>query len=618
MVNSKENSNRGYISGINGSLIAIKGIENQTRLYDLIKITNHNILGEVIQIYKDYLVVQCYESTMNLKLKEEVVSLKEPLSMELAPGLLAHVFDGIQRPLENTFLRFKDGKLNRGFEYDSLSRGKKWHFVPQKKLNEKISSGDIVGTVQETSIIEHKILSPPNAYGTLSYIAKEGEFTIIDEIYRLKHDGKEHSFCMLQKWPVNKQRPFKKRISPTEPLLTGIRAIDLVFPIAKGGTIGIPGGFGTGKTVIQECIAMYCNADIIVYVECGEPGNEVAHILEQFSKNVDYKHKRPLIERVVLITNTSNMPVSAREASLFSGVTIAEYYRDMGYNVAVLADSTSRWAESLREISSLLEEMPAEEAFPAYLPSKISSFYERAGVVETLGKSLSDIERKGSLTIIGTISPPAGNFNEPVIASTKRVVQGILALDPRLAYLKYYPAIDWLNSYSNYPEYILKWWRERDIKFIGIDLDWYECRNQVNEILSKENDFKQFTQLIGEDELLETQKLELFIAKLIRNSFLIQNAYSEIDKFTGYKKLLALIKLILLIYKEGKELLKKGYIFTENRSNEVIKKVLKINNSIPNEEFDQIEKLKKKFLTDSLKILFPGQKKGSSSEKILT
>ena len=609
MVNSKENSIRGYISGINGSLINVKGIENHARLYDLIIISNHNILGEVIQIYNNHLVAQCYESTMNLKLKEEVISLNEPLSMELAPGLLAHVFDGIQRPLENTFLRFKDGKLNRGIEYDPLSREKKWHFVPQKKLNEKIDSGDIIGTVQETSIIEHKILAPPNAHGTLSYIAEEGEFTIIDEIYRLKYDGKERSFCMLQKWPVNKKRPFKKRISPTEPLLTGIRAIDLMFPIAKGGTIAIPGGFGTGKTVIQECIAMYCNADIIIYVGCGEPGNEVAHVLEQFSKNVDYKHKKPLIERVVLITNTSNMPVSAREASLFSGVTIAEYYRDMGYNVAVLADSTSRWAESLREISSLLEEMPAEEAFPAYLPSKISSFYERAGVVETLGKSFSNIERKGSLTIIGTISPPAGNFNEPVIASTKRVVQGILALDPRLAYLKHYPAIDWLNSYSNYPEYILKWWKERDVKLIGIDLDWYECRNQVNEILSKENDFKQFTQLIGEDELLETQKLELFIAKLIRNSFLIQNAYSEIDKFTDYKKLLALIKLILLIYKEGKELLKKGYIFTENRSNEVIKNVLKINNSIPNEEFDQIEKLKTKFLTDSLKILFPDKKK---------
>ncbi|MFX1572950.1 MAG: V-type ATP synthase subunit A [Promethearchaeota archaeon] len=598
---------RGYISAIYGSLIEVKGLGNRTRLFDLIKVTNSNILSEIIQIHKDYVIAQSFESTINLRLKDEVINLQQPLSMELAPGLLSHVFDGLQRPLEISFQKFKGGELRPGIDFNSLSRTKKWHFIPQKRVNDKINGGEIIGIVPETPVLDHKILIPHEISGKLSFVAEEGDYNITNEIYRIKSNGEELAFCMLETCPINVQRPFKKKIQPTKPLLTGIRTIDLLFPIAKGGTFAIPGGFGTGKTVIQESIAKYCNADVIVFIGCGEPGNEIAHIMKEFSENFD-SNGYPLLDHIILVVNTSNMPVSAREASLFSGITIAEYYRDMGYDVAVIADSISRWAEALREISSLLEEMPAEEGYPAYLPSKLSSFYERAGSVINYGQNLSGNERFGSLTVIGSISPPAGDFNEPVTAATKRIVQGVWALDPKLAYLKHYPAIDWLNSYSNYPEYILNWWKENDIIWDEATLDWYECRELINEILSKENDFKLAVQLTGELDLTETQKFDLLTAKLIRNSFLIQNAYDNIDNFTDYKKLLVLIKLILLIYKEGKTLLKTGFSFEESQFDQVINSIKNINNSISNENYNQIEKLKNKILDESLSLIFPSRK----------
>jgi len=585
-------SNYGYISAINGSLIEIKGFEKQIRLHDLIKISEQNILGEVIQIYSEYVVAQCFESTINLKLKEEVIDIHEPLSMELGPGLLANIFDGIQRPLQQAFNKFKDGGLQKGLKFPSLTRTKKWHFVPLKKLNDDVNSGDIIGTVQETPLIEHRIMVPPNVSGKLSFISEEGDYIIIDSIYKLKKDGKEKIYSMLQKWPITKSRPYKRRINPYEPLITGMRVIDLLFPVVKGGSVAIPGGFGTGKTVIQQSIAKWCNADIIIFVGCGERGNEIADVLKQFTELIDPKSGRPLLERIVLFANTSNMPVSAREASIFSGVTLAEYYRDMGYNVAVLADSTSRWAESLREISGLLEEMPAEEGYPAYLPSKLSSFYERAGVVQALGKDNLGNEITGSLTIIGSVSPPGGDFSEPVTATTKHFVQAFWALDASLAYSKHYPAINWLNSYSNYPEYISNWWYERDIDWSEIDIDWYECRKQINEILSKENDLKYITQLIGEENLPEDQQLVLFIAKIIRNGFLIQNAFDNIDNYTDVRKLLGFIKIIILLYTESKKLLDQGFIIEDCKALKEINDILRIGHSIPNTDFNQIEKLK--------------------------
>jgi len=586
----------GYISSIIGSLIRIKGLESHVRLYDLINIPKYNILGEIIQIFSDHVVAQCFENTINLKLNESVISLNEPLSMELAPGILGNVFDGIQRPLGKVFEDFSTGKLERGFEYPCLSRTKKWHFIPLKKIKDEVNEGDIIGTVQETALLDHKIMVPPFISGELSFITQEGDYTIIEEIFRVRNKDKEQSFSMLQKWPITKNRPYKRKENPYEPLITGIRIIDLLFPIVKGGTTAIPGGFGTGKTVIQQILAKWCDADIIVFIGCGEPGNEIANIMKQFSENINPRTGKPLLERVVLIVNTSNMPVSAREASLFSGVTIAEYFRDMGYNVAVLADSTSRWAESLREISGLLEEMPAEEGYPAYLPSKLSSFYERAGIVSTLGKDHLGNETKGSISIIGTISPPAGDFSEPVTATTKRLVQVFWALDPNLAYLKHYPAINWLNSYSNYPQFITRWWYERDIDWPEIDLDWSECRNQVNEILSKEQDLKHVVQLVGEKNLPEDQQLILFIAKMIKNGFLIQNAYNEIDNFTIIKKLLGIIKIILLIYKEGKNLLDQGIFIEDLLGSDLINSILRICQTVPNEDFQQIEEIKEKIM----------------------
>jgi V/A-type H+-transporting ATPase subunit A len=609
MIKSNNYNNLGYISAINGSLIEIKGLEHQIRLHDLVKVSKHNILGEVIQIYSNKVVAQCFESTIEMKLKEEVIDLKEPLSMELAPGLLSSIFDGIQRPLENFFTQSKEtGFLEKGTTLPSLSRIKKWHFIPNCKVNDKIGSGTIIGTVQETPSITHYILPHPGESGILTFIVEEGDYTIVDKIYTLKNGLKEETFNMIQKWPITKNRPFLKKLSPIEPLITGIRVIDLLFPIAKGGTVAVPGGFGTGKTVIQQSLAKYCNADVIIFVGCGERGNEIADSLKEFSKIIDPRSGLPLLNRVVVFANTSNMPVSAREASIFSGITIGEYYRDMGYDVALMADSTSRWAESLREISGLLEEMPAEEGYPAYLPSKLSSFYERAGVIQTLGKIRED--KLGSLTIIGSVSPPSGDFSEPVTATTKRFVQAFWALDAKLAYAKHYPALNWLDSYSNYPEYISDWWHERDIKWTEMNLDWIHCRNQVNEILSIENNLKNITQLIGEENLPEDQQLILFIAKLIKEGFLIQNAFDDIDNYISIKKLLGQIKIILLLYKEAKELLSKGVIIEEIKDLEILNDILRISKQIPNEDFNKIQEIKEKLIEEikQLKRVYRGLK----------
>ncbi|TFG21767.1 MAG: V-type ATP synthase subunit A [Promethearchaeota archaeon] len=610
MTESKD-KNYGYIAGISGSLITVKGLENEIRLNDLIKVTNHNIIGQVIQIYSDYIIAQCFENTNNLKLREKVESLFEPLSMELAPGLLSNIFDGIQRPLKAAFEDIEsEGFLERGLTLKSLSQTNKWHLVPKRNLNEKVSGGDIIGTVQETPLIEHRIMVPLGITGELTYIAEEGEYTIQDEIYRVKQDNIEKSFNMIQRWPITKNRPYIKRMIPKEPLITGIRVIDLLFPVAKGGTVAVPGGFGSGKTVTQQSLAKWSNADVIVYIGCGERGNEIADVLKQFSEIIDPKSGRPLLERIVLIANTSNMPVSARGASIFSGVTIAEYYRDMGYDVAVLADSTSRYAESLREISGLLEEMPAEEGYPAYLPSRLSNFYERAGIVKTFGNDTSSNVKIGSLTIIGSVSPPSGDFSEPVTSTTRRFVQAFWALDANLAYSKHYPAINWLDSYSNYPEYISDWWFEQDINWPEINIDWEECREQINEILSKENDLKNVVQLIGEENLPEDQQLILFIARLIREGFLIQNAFDNIDNFTDVKKLLGQAKIILLLYKLGKDLLKNGFIVEDIKDLEVVNNILRISQSIENNEFYKIEKIKDNVLSEieSLKLRLGGVK----------
>ncbi len=1147
----------GLISGINGSLIKIRGLEDDIKLHSMIEVVNHNIIGEIIQIYSDHVIAQCFENTDQLKLKDKVLDLKDPISMELAPGLLSNIFDGIQRPLEKIYSKLNnDGFLERGVKVPSLSRTKKWHFTPMKKEGEKVEGGDILGMVQETPLIKHMIMTPPSVRGKLTNIAKEGDYTIIDEIYTIDGSNGKEKYSMLQKWPINSNRPYKKRTRPYEPLITGMRVIDLLFPLTKGGTVAVPGGFGTGKcvspdtpvllsngeirdikdiytkysenntskikiskdeflieikdnlevisfnkvqfknkrathiykgktneiikiktrtgrtikvtpihklhvfngkdviqnnakhlkvgdyiavprkimiddseiyfdaynmdeslrvedkealekmkdvidhllntnelkdlaknlkipvyslknylyglnkppliffkklinfsnipkikinllkaerqsepfkipgklteeiaewlglfvadghikgkyggiylyntskqilnrfkeityksfgleakygqdsedrtpymyirnmtfkkflfmigipeknktetisippcilksktsilihflngyyagdgwfsnytigfstisknlhmglsylfsrlgvlyriskkknsyyielegkrseqiglllrdfkvynydklkplfdycdkkvkhfdsldvipvdkkilelikqqgrdsqghnifrkyagirldnyikqeqlptltrleeifflikkykpdidkdvlqyleyiinisqniyfdkidkinitntisnvydltieeyhnfiggnnpvllhnTVIQQNLAKWSDADVIVYCGVGERGNEIADVLTEFKDIIDPKSGRPLLERIVIIANTSNMPVSAREASIFAGVTIGEYYRDMGYNVAVLADSTSRWAEALREISGLLEEMPAEEGYPAYLPSKLSSFYERAGSVTTLGNSTSNKERLGSLSIIGSVSPPSGDFSEPVTATTKRFVQAFWALDASLAYSKHYPAINWLNSYSNYPDYISDWWKEKNTEWKEIpDLDWNKCRLQVDEILSQENELKNITQLIGKENLPEDQQLILFMGNLIRNSILIQSAFDDVDCFTDVNKLLYQIKLVLLLYNEGKELLKSGFIMEDIEKLNVINDIMRISKTIPNDKYTDILKIKDKMLkeVESLKTMF-----GESRERLI-
>jgi len=1140
-----EKNNKGYISEINGSLITVKGLENIVRLHDLIKVNKQNLIGEIIQIYSDRINVQCFEDTDNLKLKEEVTYLKEPLSMELGPGLLSNIFDGIQRPLDKILELEKSGFISRGIDIPALDREKKWHFTPSKKVDKKINAGDVIGVVQETQAISHFIMVPPSINGTISFIKNEGEYTVDEDLYKINVDGNEKTFNMIQKWSVTKSRPFFKRLTPHEPLITGQRVIDLLFPVAKGGTVAVPGGFGTGKcvvgetpvqlangslmkikelfelyensngekkldteeetlialkndleilsfnetqvkktrathiyrgktnqiikiktrtgrtikltpihkmhvfdgikisqkkakdlkkgdfllvprkinidgketffnaydmdgslrvidtdalnqmkrflnslkrnstikeiaesmnlnpktlsqywhglnnptinffkklsktfninrieintikaqrqspkfkipsqltkelsewlglfvadghikgkhggvylfntskqildrfdeltriifelgadygqdseertpymvirnkslrkflyylgipktnktkkiripncvlnssestlanflngyfagdgwfskyaigfstvskdlhsdlsyllsrlgvlyrvsfrnnsyiielegkrakkladilknsnifmyeklkplirfadqskkhfdgldivpydkemfkrikiqgrdplghnafrklegirldnyirfnqsltrkmlkriyktiekydleidkeiiekiqyvldisktmyfdeikeistmnknidvydltvddyhnfiggyqplllhnTVLQQSIAKWSDADIIVFVHCGERGNEVADLLRQFPELEDPRTGRPLLERTILITNTSNMPVSAREASIFSGITIAEYYRDMGYNVALQADSTSRWAEALREISGLLEEMPAEGGYPAYLASRLSSFYERAGVIEVIGEQENKKSKYGSLTVIGSVSPPAGDFSEPVTSNTKRFVQTFWALDAELAYEKHYPAINWLESYSNYPNYIRKWWNQNvKIDWSEIDIDWFKCRNRVNQILSRENELKNMTQLVGEENLPELQQLDLFVANLIKEAFLIQNAFDNIDNFTSTEKTIALIKLILLLHQEAEELIKQGYIIKDIKDLEVIDKIKRVKNTVSNENINEIEDIKDKLLNqiDSLK-----------------
>lgn len=603
----QDDKDLGYISAINGSLIEVKGFQEEIRLYDLVKIKKFNIIGEVLQIHPDRVIAQCFENTNTLRLYEEVVNLKEPLSMELGPGLLGNIFDGIQRPLKDLYQKTsKSGFLKRGVELDSLSRKKRWHFIPKREIYEEVKEGDVIGIVQETPTIKHKIMLPLGESGKISFIARDDKYNLEDTIYKIETEGKEKTFNMLQKASIREKRRYQNKLQSNEPLITGLRVIDLMFPVVKGGTVGVPGGFGTGKTVIQHSLAKWCDADIIIFIGCGERGNEIADVLEEFSTIKDPVTSRPLLERIVLIANTSNMPVSAREASIFSGMTIAEYYRDMGYDVAVLADSTSRWAEALRELSGLLEEMPAEEGYPSYLPSKLSGFYERAGKVETIGKDEANQEKMGSISIIGSISPPSNDFSEPVTATTKRFVQAFWALDASLAYSKHYPAINWLESYSNYPNNIADWYFERDIDWHEIDLDWYGARELVNEILSIESNLKNLTQLMGEDNLPENQQFILFISQLIKDGFLIQNAFDKIDCFTTTKKLLGQIKLILLLYNEGKKLLDKGILLEDIRSLASINDLMRISQSIPNDEFSQILRIKNQLINEleTLKISY--------------
>jgi len=535
---------KGEIYRISGPVVTIQGIN--TRMFDVVKVGHEGLMGEVIGINRDKSIVQVYEETAGIRPGEPVVNTGLSLSVELGPGLLKSIYDGIQRPLP--ILKEKMGDfIERGVTADGLDHEKLWEFKPSVKAGDKVSGGEVLGTVQETENVEHRVMVPPNVSGIIDEI-KGGKFTVLDTICIL-NDGTE--LQMMQKWPVRKPRPVTRKLLPNIPLITGQRILDGLFPVAKGGTAAIPGPFGSGKTVTQQQLAKWSDTDIVVYIGCGERGNEMADVLTEFPELEDPKTGRPLMERTVLIANTSNMPVAAREASVYTGITIAEYYRDMGYDVALMADSTSRWAEAMREISSRLEEMPGEEGYPAYLSARLSEFYERAGLVESLAGM------GGSITIIGAVSPPGGDFSEPVTQNTLRIVKVFWALDAKLAQRRHFPSINWLNSYSLYSKGLTEWYNE------NVSPEWVKLRDNAMDLLQQESELQDIVQLVGSDALPPDQQLTLEITRLIREVFLQQNAFHPIDTFCPMSKQFKLLETINEFTNKAQSALDSGVLFQD-------------------------------------------------------
>ena len=525
---------------ISGPLIIAEGMAD-CKMYDVVHVSQKGLIGEVIELRGDKASIQVYEETSGLRPGEEVTSTGEPLSVELAPGLVSGIFDGIQRPL--TTLYFKYGsRISRGVSVNNLDREKKWTFSPLVKEGDVVKEGDILGTVRETEIIEHRILVHNGIEGTVVSVGK-GDFTIEDTVAVIQTDAGKKAVCMLRKWPVRKGRPYREKLSPDKPMVTGQRVIDTLFPVARGGVASVPGPFGSGKTVVQHQLAKWADADIIVYVGCGERGNEMTDVLNEFPELIDPKSGEPLMKRTILIANTSDMPVAAREASIYTGITIAEYFRDMGYNVAIMADSTSRWAEALREMSGRLEEMPGDEGYPAYLASRLAEFYERAGIVKILGSS----ERTGSVTAIGAVSPPGGDLSEPVSQATLRIVKVFWGLSSSLAYKRHFPAIDWLISYSLYADKMRDWYDE------NASSDFLRYRQFIMTVLQEEAALDEIVRLVGMDALSSKDRLTMETAKIIREDYLHQNAFDEIDTYTSMKKQFLMLKLIYEFYSRAKE-----------------------------------------------------------------
>jgi len=533
---------QGKIIKVSGPLVVASGMKN-AKMYDVVKVSENKLIGEIIELKGDTASIQVYEDTSGLGPGEPVFQTDKPLSVELGPGLLTSFYDGIQRPLQAIEEAAKSPYITRGIEANGLDRKKKWQFAPVVKVGDNVSGGDILGEVEETSLIKHKILVPPTLKGKVEKIEK-GEFTVEEVIAKVGNTD----ITMMQIWPIREPRPVKEQLLPSEPLLTGQRVVDAFFPVVKGGTACVPGPFGSGKTVVQHQLAKWADADIIIFIGCGERGNEMTDVLLEFPELVDPKTGKPLMERTVLIANTSNMPVAAREASVYTGITIAEYFRDMGYKVALMADSTSRWAEALREMSGRLEEMPGEEGYPAYLGSRTASFYERAGYV----KCLSSNDREGSLTVIGAVSPPGGDLSEPVTQNTLRVVKVFWGLDAQLAYRRHFPAINWLTSYSLYYNDVNSFMKE------NAGQDWPEMRAEAMDLLQQEARLQEIVRLVGVEALSAKEQLVLDTAKSIREDFLHQNAFDEIDTYTSAKKMYWMIKVILTFHQESLKVLEAG------------------------------------------------------------
>ena len=535
----------GTIKKVAGPLVIAEGMRD-ANMFDVVRVSSQRLIGEIIEIHGDEASIQVYEETSGLGPGEPVESMGVPMSVELGPGLITSIYDGIQRPLDD-IMKISGNNLKRGVEVASLKRDKKWEFVPAAKAGNEVEAGDVLGTVQETIVVQQKIMVPYGVKGTVKEI-KAGAFTVEEVVAVIATEKGDKELTMMQRWPVRKGRPYQKKLPPVKPLVTGQRVIDTFFPIAKGGVAAVPGPFGSGKTVIQHQLAKWAEADIVVYIGCGERGNEMTDVLNEFPELKDPKTGQSLMERTVLIANTSDMPVAAREASIYTGITIAEYFRDMGYSVALMADSTSRWAEALREMSGRLEEMPGEEGYPAYLGSRLAQFYERAGHVVSLGKE----GREGALSVIGAVSPPGGDISEPVSQATLRIVKVFWGLDSALAYKRHFPAINWLTSYSLYVDNMANWFNEE------VAADWMEDRQKMMTILQEEAELNEIVQMVGMDALSPTDRLKMEAARSIREDFLHQNSFHEIDTYTPLRKQYLMMKLVLAFYEKSVDALNKG------------------------------------------------------------
>jgi len=569
----------GTITWISGPVVRARGSRNVGML-ELVEVGADRLVGEVIGLKGDQMTIQVYEETAGMQTGAPVYGTGLPLSVELAPGLIQSIYDGVQRPLpliEQAMGSF----INRGAHFDSISREKKWKYSPKVKVGDVVKGGVILGVAMETDTFEHRVMLNPDDSGTITWVAPAGDYTVTDPIIKLKKGKEEKTIAMLQRWPVRRARPFVNRRPASTPLITGQRILDTFFPVAKGGAAGIPGPFGSGKTVTQHSIAKWADAEIIVYIGCGERGNEMTEVLQEFPHLIDPRTGRPLMERTVLIANTSNMPVAAREASIYTGITIAEYYRDMGYHVALMADSTSRWAEALREVSGRLEEMPAEEGYPAYLAGRLAEFYERAGYVNNLNGT------QGSVSIVGAVSPPGGDFSEPVTQHTKRFIRCFWALDKSLASARHFPAINWLDSYSEYIEDVAVWWRERTGK------DWLAMRNRAMELLSEESRLSQIVKLVGPDALPYTERMVLETTRLIREGLLQQNATEAVDAYSSVEKQIRMLELVLYFHDRGMAIVKLGAPINLIHDLPVVDTIIRAKSTATNEEitkFDDIQK----------------------------
>jgi V/A-type H+-transporting ATPase subunit A len=567
----------GTVSWIAGPVVRASGMVG-FQMLEAVEVGEEHLVGEIIGLDGDLATMQVYEDTTGLQPGTPVYGTGLPLSVELGPGLIDNILDGIQRPLRR--IQEEGDFVGRGIRVPALDRNKKWAFSGRVEPGDQVRGGAVIGAVQESPLVEHRILVPPGISGEVSWIAPDGDYAVDEIVARVHVDGEEKELRMYHRWPVRQARPVRARLEPYVPLLTGQRVIDTFFPIAKGGTAAIPGGFGTGKTITQHQLAKYADADIIVYIGCGERGNEMTEVLVDFPELIDPHSGRPLMERTILVANTSNMPVAAREASIYTGITMAEYYRDMGYHVALMADSTSRWAEALREISGRLEEMPAEEGFPPYLPSRLAEFYERAGYVRLAGS-----EQDGSVTVVGAVSPPGGDFSEPVTQHTRRFVRCFWELNRELASARHFPAISWMDSYTGYLDSVGKWWQDH------IADDWREMHDQAMQILHEEDRLQQIVQLVGPDILADEQRLVLLAARLLKEGLLQQNALDEIDTYATPEKQARLLQAIVVFYRLAADAIEAGCPVTVVQDLRIVGTLMRAKSTVPNEDIEQLDDL---------------------------